>query len=255
MPRTIAIGDVHACLTALELVLSALDLRPDDTLVTLGDYTDRGPDRAGVLARLIALADQTQLVALMGNHDRMLLDAVRHPAVERDWLACGGSATLASYGVDRPELIPAEHLAFLGRLKPFFETDTHLYVHANYRPKLPLAAQAEDTLYWLSLRESVPAPHISGKVAVLGHTPQQEILVLPHLLAIDTGCVYGGWLTALDVDSGQVWQANQAGDVRRQQLELPRPGRAASAAGDLGRAQGAEFSAAGAVAVPPQRPV
>ncbi len=223
MPRTIAIGDVHGCLTALERVLAAANPAPDDTLVLLGDYVDRGPDSAGVVTRLIALADQVQLVALMGNHDRMLLDAVRHPAVERDWLACGGAATLASYGVDQPALVPAEHLAFLRRLKPFFETDTHLFVHANYRPKLPLAAQAEDTLYWLSLRESVPAAHVSGKVAVLGHTPQPEVLLLPHLLAVDTGCVYGGWLTALDVVSGQVWQANQAGEERRQQLKVPQP--------------------------------
>ena len=160
----------------------------------------------------------------MGNHDQMLLDAVRHPAIEADWRVCGGTATLDSYGVDQPALIPGEHIDFLGRLRSYFETETHLFVHANYQKKLPLAAQAQETLYWLSLRESVPGPHVSGKVAVVAHTPQKEILVLPHLVAIDTGCVYGGWLTALDVDSGQAWQTNQSGDLRELQIALPTAG-------------------------------
>jgi serine/threonine protein phosphatase 1 len=63
---------------------------------------------------------------------------------------------------------------------------------------------------------TLPGRHCSGKTAVVGHTPQVtgEILDLGYLVCIDTYCVGGGWLTALDVDSGQVWQANRAGELR-----------------------------------------
>ncbi len=59
-------------------------------------------------------------------------------------------------------------------------------------------------------------PHHSGKVAVVGHSPQQsgEVLDLGFLVCIDTNCVRGGWLTALDVGTGQVWQADCAGRLR-----------------------------------------
>ena len=56
-----------------------------------------------------------------------------------------------------------------------------------------------------------------GKTAIVGHTPQGtgEILDLGYLICIDTYCVGGGWLTALDVESGRVWQANREGRLRR----------------------------------------
>jgi serine/threonine protein phosphatase 1 len=53
-------------------------------------------------------------------------------------------------------------------------------------------------------------------VAVVGHTPQQsgEVLDLGFLVFIDTNCARGGWLTALDVDTGMVWQADSSGRFR-----------------------------------------
>jgi serine/threonine protein phosphatase 1 len=64
----------------------------------------------------------------------------------------------------------------------------------------------------------VPARHCSGKVAVVGHTPQKsgEVLDLGYLKCIDTFCHGGGWLTALEVGTGKVWQANRAGEVREE---------------------------------------
>jgi serine/threonine protein phosphatase 1 len=92
---------------------------------------------------------------------------------------------------------------------PWFETETHLFTHGNYDPDLPLDQQDGRTLRWLSLRDSVPGPHRSGKIAVVGHTPQSEVLNLGHLICLDTGCAYGGKLTGMDVDSGKVWQAEE----------------------------------------------
>ena len=56
MPRTIAIGDIHGCSDALASVLRAIDPQNDDTIITLGDFVDRGADSKGVLDMLIRLA-------------------------------------------------------------------------------------------------------------------------------------------------------------------------------------------------------
>ena len=222
--RTIAIGDVHGCSKALSALLDAIDAQPDDTIVTLGDYIDRGLDSRGVLNLLIALDERCRLIPLMGNHDRMLLDIFaparrgRSGLSREIWLGCGGVATLQSYGdLDHPNDIPEEHIAFLHSCRLYHESDTHLFMHANYQPDRPLSEQSVGMLLWESLRSDIPEPHISGKTAIVGHTSQKsgEVLDLGYLLCIDTYCYGGGWLTALDVDTKQVWQANERGELRR----------------------------------------
>ncbi len=136
------------------------------------------------------------------------------------WMNCGGIAALDSYGsTGRLDLIPAAHIRFLERCLSYFETDTHFFVHANYKPDLPLDKQDDHTLRWLSLRDSVPGPHFSRKVAVLGHTPQPDVLELGHLICIDTGCCNGGWLTALDVQTKQTWQVDERGQLRKRETD------------------------------------
>ena len=73
-PRTIAIGDIHGCSAALDALIAAIRPRPDDVIVTLGDYIDRGPDSQGVLEPLIDLGRRCRLIPILGNHDQMLLD-------------------------------------------------------------------------------------------------------------------------------------------------------------------------------------
>ena len=67
--RTIALGDIHGCSAALATLLEAICPGPEDVLVTLGDYTDRGPDSRGVLNALIDLPNRCRLVPLRGNHE------------------------------------------------------------------------------------------------------------------------------------------------------------------------------------------
>lgn len=213
--RTIAIGDIHGCSTALAALGQAIDPQRNDTIITLGDYVDRGIDSKGVLDQLIALADRCRLLPLLGNHDQMMLHARNGKDDFRFWLNCGGDSALDSYGsTSRLDLIPAAHFRFLERCISFFEIDTHFFVHANYKPDIPLDRQDDHTLRWLSLRDFVPSPHCSGKVAVVGHTPQPDVLDLGHLICIDTGCCNGGWLTALDVTSGVKWQVDERGRYR-----------------------------------------
>ncbi len=217
--RIIAIGDIHGCLAALQAVLAALDPHGDDTIVTMGDYADRGPDVCGVLELLIALGKQTRLVPLLGNHDEMMLSVCRgNTFLPAYWLAFGGDATLASYGTDHPAGVWPTHLEFLARCPLAFETERHFFVHANYRADMPLDQLPREVLLWESLKRHVPGPHASGKTAIVGHTAQKsgEILELGHLKCVDTWCYGDGWLTALDVETGQVWQANKEGVMRNQ---------------------------------------
>ncbi|HQU45256.1 MAG: hypothetical protein B7Z73_18905 [Planctomycetia bacterium 21-64-5] len=74
--------------------------------------------------------------------------------------------------------------------------------------------QSDETLRWLSLRDFVPGPHLSGKTTVVGRTPQTELLKLGHLTCIDTDCCHGGWLTALAITSGRMWQTDESGRLR-----------------------------------------
>ncbi len=210
MPRTIAIGDIHGCSVALGSILQAIDPQPDDTIVCLGDYIDKGFDSEGVIDRLIDLMAQCRVVPLLGNHDELMLRARDSKAALRRWLDLGGKAALESYGPScQISLVPDVHFQFLESCRTWFETERHFFVHANYDPRFPLDEQDEHALRWTSLRDYVPGPHVSGKIAVVGHTPQPEVLDLGHLVCLDTGCAYDGILTAMEVETGRTWQANE----------------------------------------------
>jgi serine/threonine protein phosphatase 1 len=213
--RTIVIGDIHGCAEALNALIDVIDPTPDDRLIMLGDYVDRGPDSREVIDRLLALGDHCQLVPLLGNHELMLARAFESFDQLIFWLGYGGQQTVDSYGGD-PRQIPREHIDFLRGCRHYFETETHMFVHANYQHDRPLSEQPEETLLWRHLSQGVPPPHCSGKKAFVGHTPQisGDILDLGHLACIDTYCCGGGWLTAVDVDSGRLWQASRNGQLR-----------------------------------------
>jgi serine/threonine protein phosphatase 1 len=186
-------------------------------IVTLGDYINRGPDSRGVLDRLIDLDHRCRLVPILGNHDQKLLEARSglHPTT---WLGMGGLATLDSYGPGRDiALIPDQHFEFLDGCLDYYEADRYIFAHANYYDHLPMDEQPALMLRWESLRDTIPGPHISGKTVIVGYTSQKtgEILDLGHLVCIDTYCHGGGWLTALDVKTGEVWQTSQSREVRR----------------------------------------
>jgi serine/threonine protein phosphatase 1 len=215
--RIIAIGDIHGYLAAFSAILRAIDPQPNDTIVALGDFVDRGPDSRGVIDRVIALKRGCRLVPILGNHDEMLLD-ICHGRMDMmtGWLIYGGDATLSSYDGRIPGSVPEEHIKFLESCLPFYETDRHFFVHASYYSNLPLSEQPDTALRWESLRHRTPFAHYSGKTAVVGHTAQKggDILDLGYLKCIDTWIYGNGWLTAVDVESGQIWQADKDGNIR-----------------------------------------
>ncbi|MFV2069380.1 MAG: metallophosphoesterase family protein [Pirellulales bacterium] len=215
--RVIAIGDVHGCVHALDTLLEAIAPRSDDCIVQLGDFVDSGRDTRDVIDTLLALQSNCRLVTLMGNHEEMLLGALENDRLRDVWLMCGGVDTLNSYrfgaGID---VLPDAHLALIRSGLDSFETATHAFLHANYDARLPFSRQPPYVLRWTPLDLPGPGPHCSGKSVVVGHTEQQdgEILDLEYVRCIDTACHRNGWLTALEVTSGQVWQASRWGVLR-----------------------------------------
>ncbi len=214
-PRLIVIGDIHGCHVSLTTLLPALELRSDDTVVTLGDYVDRGPNSAAVIETLSDLVSRCHFVPLIGNHEVMMVKAVESRRSQEFWLQNGGDLTLSSYG-GRLSNVPQHHIVFLNHCVRYFETAHHFFVHACYDPVLPLDEQPDELLFWTHIFDYPPDPHASGKKAYVGHTPQFdfEINDFGHVAIIDTCCVGGGWLTAIDVNSQKTWQANELGELR-----------------------------------------
>jgi serine/threonine protein phosphatase 1 len=107
---------------------------------------------------------------------------------------------------------------------PYYETDDVIFTHANYLPELPMAEQPEHQLRWALFDATEMRPHASGKKVIVGHTeqPNSEVLDLGFAACIDTACWRHGWLTALDVHSGEIWQASRFGMLREPQEEAHR---------------------------------
>ncbi|MFN3189863.1 MAG: metallophosphoesterase family protein [Aureliella sp.] len=213
--RTIAIGDIHGCSKALRSLVDTIAPEPEDRLVFLGDYVDRGPDSRGVIDFLLELKEQTQVVTLLGNHEIMFRGVLRG-LDSALWLQIGGQPTLASYG-GRIENVPDSHVAFLEDCVSYHETEHEIFVHANYQEKLPMTEQPEQALFWDHLSDRIPEAHQSGKHVYLGHTPQPHgrIGYFGHLTCLDTGCFAGYSLSAIDVNSQEAWQVSKQGHLRQ----------------------------------------
>ena len=151
MSQTFVIPDIHGRLDLLDIGLAEIAARSkgaEDTIVTIGDYVDKGPASKGVIDRLMpGVGDRFALVVLKGNHDAMMADALRGDLAMADWLAKGGDTALDSYG-GNPHQVPPSHIHWLDHLRLLY-ADTHrLYVHAGVDPGVSLDRQSEETLLW-----------------------------------------------------------------------------------------------------------
>jgi serine/threonine protein phosphatase 1 len=222
--RIYAVGDVHGCADRLDalhgLIAADLAAHPvaETLLVHLGDFIDRGPDSAGVIARLArgSPLPGVPMVALRGNHEQMMLDAITG---DRDaiahWRSNGGNAALQSWGIKAAKKdrnwasdLPAQDYAFLRSLGLFHRVDGYLFVHAGVRPGFKLAAQTEEDLLWIRkpfLESRGPLlPDAPGVAAVHGHTPEDAPVVTDNRIGVDTGAVRGGLLTCAVLEGAWV---------------------------------------------------
>ncbi len=214
MGKIFAIGDIHGCITLLKMVVAQLDIDADkDTLIFIGDYIDRGPDPKGVIDYIIDIKKKIRnVICLSGNHEEMFLNYCLDRRDEDLYMANGGMQTLKSYGFTREgteELIlPESHREFFASLRTSYETDDYIFVHAGLRPGIPLNRQDHEDLLWIRF-EFINSLYDFGKTVIFGHTPfsLNKPLIDKNKIGIDTGAVYGGKLTCIELPEMKIYQA------------------------------------------------
>ena len=224
--KIFAIGDIHGCNKKLVALLERLPFgKNEDLLIFLGDYINRGPESQKVLDTLLHVkATYDHVVFLKGNHEQALLDYVTTGDVETLHLlrTMGVDATVSSYGSSVRSLrdlscMPPEHLDFLHNLEFFFVAGKYLFTHADMdEEKLALAKTRSDALesqryaeanLLASRRLAREDICLMGHIIVFGHLPFETPLVMTDRIGIDTGAVYGNFLTAVELPDMRFYHA------------------------------------------------
>jgi serine/threonine protein phosphatase 1 len=222
--RIYAIGDVHGRLDLLtelhDRIRRDFVAAPAERAVEifLGDYIDRGPASRQVVEWLLASKSVGgERICLLGNHEDMVLRALRDPLMMEAWLYNGGLDTLRSYRVsvdletadplrrmrrDFQAALPPAHYDFMRGLPRTVSFGGYFFVHAGLSPERPLDAQKPDDLVWI--REPFLSSDADfGRIVVHGHTPCAAPEIRPNRINIDTGAFFTGRLTCValeDVD-------------------------------------------------------
>ncbi|MEL6939762.1 MAG: metallophosphoesterase family protein [Cyanobacteria bacterium J06598_1] len=228
MSRRIFIGDVHGHYQGLMRLVAMMAPTASDTLYFVGDLIDRGPRSAQV----VEFVRQNNHACVLGNHEHLLLNAFpdQNPNLGafQGWLNSGGQPTLTSYPSTEALL---EHVEWLKTLPLYLDLGDILVVHAGLNPKRSLTQQTQMDFCWI--RDAFhrhPTPFFPDKLVVTGHTitftlpgvAPGQLAQGPGWLDIDTGGYHpkSGWLTAVDIDHGLVYQVNtHTGDKRMTTLE------------------------------------
>ena len=215
--RVLAIGDIHGCLGPLDDLLAWVAPTPDDLVVTLGDYVDRGPHSKTVLDLLAVRLVANRAVCLRGNHEAVMEGFFQDPAILQYWQDLGGMQTLASYGVEPNDgteteddlhrrfldVFPREHQLFMQCLRNQFSCGDFLFVHAGIRPGIPLEHQDANDLMWIrDLFLDSTQDH--GRFIVHGHTPVPHPDIRHNRINIDTGAWRTGTLTCIAIEGSSI---------------------------------------------------
>ena len=219
--RTIVVGDVHGCLEELDDLLRLVELRAGfDRLVFVGDLLDRGPDPVGVLRRVRELGG----ASVLGNHEARHLRWARHEAMRRR--DPGHRNPLRPFSPERM----AEHrrlsdadFAWLANLPTVLRLDrSWAVIHGGLSPRRRLDGQLPDEVIRLRLVDgeghmvAQPRGEIPAHLAQWAtRWPGPESIIYGHhvhgldeprvdeptpgvrCVGLDTGCCYGGRLSAL----------------------------------------------------------
>lgn len=189
--RTVIVGDVHGCLAELRDLLRAVDARPEDRLISVGDLIGKGPDSRGVLEWAMRTPN---LEGVLGNYELRFLEAWRR-GVRPDGKA-RDRETLRQLG-DAYE----SGMRFLSRWPMTLSGDGFLVVHAGFDPREGLEWQSAAQLANLRRLPDTGEPwyerYADRRLVVFGHWARPEPLVRANVVGLDSGCVYGASLSAL----------------------------------------------------------
>lgn len=181
------IGDIHGRLDMLEVLLT--QWKKEEQLVFLGDYIDRGPQSKQVLERVRDLKETEGAILLKGNHEDLLLNFLEGPEnMANLYLPQGGFQTLGSYFGEeevwrrRPEIIAqrfkdeqADILKLLQDMASYYETDTHVFVHAGVDLRLKEWKKSKPTDFYWMREPFFSLPNNTGLKFVFGHTPTRNL--------------------------------------------------------------------------------
>ncbi len=214
--RLYAIGDVHGRRDLLDLMLEKIEgeeTRLRKKVVFLGDYVDRGPSTKEVIDRLTRLRENPSIdwIFLKGNHEASMMQFLTEPARFESWLDWGGEETAASYGVegaarrapgdvarDLLGRMPKAHRDFLSGLALTHRAGDYLFVHAGLMPGVPIDEQSEEHLLWIRKRfHEAGGSEWPDITIVHGHHPIKKPRDAGWRIAVDTGAVWTGRLTAV----------------------------------------------------------
>jgi len=197
------IGDVHGCYEELDELLTRLGPTSVDTVVFVGDLVVRGPDSASVVKLALSGSLPNQVV-ILGNNEAKL-----RPTLDGD-PTYATPAVLRTIEQLETEGILVEALDYFESLPLFLDLGDDAVVHAGVRPGVKLAEQTPGDLLRIKTVDGTPdgpmwfesyeGPHR----IIFGHHVVKDVTRLPHAVALDTGCVYGGRLSALTLETDEV---------------------------------------------------
>ena len=214
MKRTIIFGDVHGCVDEWNELLVKVGAGPDDDLISVGDIIGKGPDSGGALELALGLPN---LRAVLGNHEVRIL---RYWSEDRPPTTPWDIAAVDSMGERFPDMMSA-----VAEWPYFIEASDYLVVHAGLRDGVSLEEQSADDL--TRIRELSPGGpawyerYTDERLVVFGHWAVAGLVVRPNAIGLDTGCVYGGELSAVILPEREIVSV----PARRQYVDplAPRP--------------------------------
>lgn len=209
MTRTIVVGDVHGCREELEALLTRVAHSSTDDLVLVGDLVAKGPDSAGVVAMCRALGAR----AVRGNHDEHCLRWYRAKRDGRSLPKLKPHRQEVCDSLSDADWAYLEALPLWLRLEGCFSRDV-LVVHAGFDPRVALEDQQPVNL--MNMRSVRDDGRVSKRIegqpwasqwpgpelVIFGHDAVRKLQQYPHAIGLDTGCVYGGSLSAAVFEDG-----------------------------------------------------
>ena len=204
------IGDVHGCIFTLENLIKRF---PKDAIpIFVGDLVDKGRHSKEVMEFVL----QNDYLTTEGNHEFLMYNYIRD-AVFRGkknlWLSetYGGLVTVKSYGNDYDTLL--KHIGFIERMPKYLEIENYFITHGFGLPYYRRRNEQEFVrkLYTQRLEEYYDEAEpwrLYNIINVFGHTPYTDVLFGKNYIGIDTGCVYGGKLSALNLKTHRVISVN-----------------------------------------------
>jgi len=229
MSKTYVVGDLHGGLLGLKQVLEKAPIKPEDTLIFLGDYVDGWSDSAATIEFLMQFKKEQKCIFIRGNHDDLVMQYLKGKEMSDNWVKHGGQSSKDGYAVLSQEEKEA-HIAFYEGLHDYhIDSENRMYCHAGFQNQNgPEAEWYSTAFYWdRTLWEMVCAMDTSLKTGDLhypkrlalyseiyiGHTPVTKIgATIPvnraNVWNIDTGAAFMGPVTLIDVRTKEFWQSN-----------------------------------------------